>query len=281
MLKQRIISAAVCLPIVILIIWFGDPWFSLLIAAAALAGTFEFYHMVKTPSLSTEKNEGTVIHRSLICFGLIWSLAIALSPSILHYKAINSLPIIMAFATIISLTWILCQSPRERAFYKWAWIVAGVLYIGWMLSYWLNLRILEEGRNWVYLAMLTTFANDTGAFFVGRKWGKHQLAHTISPGKTWEGALGGLISAIIAAIVITIILNFISVFSVKYWQAALLGCLISLFAQLGDLVESLLKRNADVKDAGKLLPGHGGILDRFDSLIFVGPMVYYCIIWVI
>ena len=153
--------------------------------------------------------------------------------------------------------------------------------MGWMLSYWLSLRSLEDGRNWVYLAMLTTFANDTGAFFIGRARGKHKLAPTISAAKTWEGAIGGLICAILAAIVIAMVLNLISPFTFKYWQIILLGFLVGLFAQLGDLVESLLKRNTGVKESGNLLPGHGGILDRFDSLIFVGAVVYYYVIWVV
>jgi phosphatidate cytidylyltransferase len=182
----------------------------------------------------------------------------------------------MTAAIVISLVWLLFRSPREEeSFHKWAWTIAGVLYVGWLLSYWLNLRGLEDGRNWVYLAMLTTFASDTGAYFIGRARGRHKLTPAISPGKTWEGAIGGLISAILGAMLIMTILNFVSPFAFKYWQVILLGCLISLFAQLGDLVESLLKRNMGVKESGKLLPGHGGILDRFDSLIFVGPVVYY------
>jgi phosphatidate cytidylyltransferase len=155
-----------------------------------------------------------------------------------------------------------------------------------MLSYWLNLRGLEDGRNWVYLAVLTTFANDTGAYFMGRARGKHKLAPRISPSKTWEGAAGGLICAILAAVVIAVILKLISVrlgapFVFRYWQIMLLGFLVGIFAQLGDLVESLLKRNMGVKESGNLLPGHGGILDRFDSLIFVGAVVYYCVIWAV
>jgi phosphatidate cytidylyltransferase len=155
-----------------------------------------------------------------------------------------------------------------------------------MLSYWLNLRGLEDGRNWVYLAMLTTFANDTGAYFIGRARGKHKLAPAISPAKTWEGAIGGLVSAILAAIVIATVLELISVkvgtpFVFRYWQIILLGFLVSLFAQLGDLVESLLKRNMGVKESGNLLPGHGGILDRFDSLMFVGAVIYYYAVWVL
>jgi phosphatidate cytidylyltransferase len=155
-----------------------------------------------------------------------------------------------------------------------------------MLSYWLNLRGLDDGRNWVYLAMLTTFANDTGAYFIGRATGKHKLTPAISPAKTWEGAIGGLASAVVAAVIVATVLKLISVqvgapFVFGYWQITLLGFLVGLFAQLGDLVESLLKRNMGVKESGNLLPGHGGVLDRFDSLIFVGAVVYYYAVWVL
>jgi phosphatidate cytidylyltransferase len=269
MLKQRVTTAAVGVPLVILAIWFGDPWpwFTLLIAAAALAGTYEFYHMA-----NFDRKE------PLIYLGLLWALALVLSP---HYRNPDVLPIVITATMLVSLIGLLLRPPREKAFHDWAWAIVGALYVGWMLSYWLNLRGLEDGRNWVYLAMLTTFANDTGAFFIGRARGKHKLAPTISPAKTWEGALGGLISAIMAAIVIAMVLNLISPFTFKYWQIILLGFLVSLFAQLGDLVESLLKRNMGVKESGSLLPGHGGILDRFDSLIFIGAVVYYYVIWVV
>ena len=271
MLNQRVITAAVGVPLIIAAVWFGDPWFTILMAAATLLGTLEFYHMVS----SSHKG------RPLSYFGLLWALALILSPLVLYYKSFNTLPIIMPFAIIISLVWILFRSPRAEAFHNWAWTIAGVLYVAWMLSYWLNLRGLEDGRNWVYLALFTTFANDTGAFFIGRKRGKHKLAFTISPSKTWEGAIGGLVSAIVGAIAISKIPILFSPSPPNYWQVILLGFLISLFAQLGDLVESLLKRNMGVKESGKLLPGHGGILDRFDSLIFVGPMVYYYVMWVV
>jgi len=218
----------------------------------------------------------------LIYLGLLWALALVLSP---HYGNPNVLPMVITATIVISLIWLLLHPSREKAFRNWAWTIAGALYVGWMLSYWLSLRGLEGGseygRNWVYLAMFTTFANDTGAFFIGRARGKHKLAPTISTAKTWEGAIGGLISAILAAIVIAMVLNLISPFTFKYWQTILLGFLVGLFAQLGDLVESLLKRNMGVKESGNLLPGHGGILDRFDSLIFVGAVVYYYVMWVV
>jgi phosphatidate cytidylyltransferase len=268
MLKHRVITGAVGVPVVILAIWFGDPWpwFSLLIAAAALAGTYEFYSIA-----NFDRRE------PLLYLGLLYSLALALSP---HYRSPNVLPIVITTTMLVSLIYLLCRPSRDKAFHKWTWIIVGALYVGWMLSYWLSLRGLESGRSWVYLAILTTFANDTGAFFIGRAIGKRKLAPTISEAKTREGSIGGLICAILGAIVIATILNLISPFAFEYWQIIILGFLISLFAQIGDLVESLLKRNVGVKESGNLLPGHGGILDRFDSLIFVGAVVYYYVVWV-
>jgi len=265
MLKQRIITGVVGVPIIILTIWFGTPWFSLLIAAATLAGAFEFYSMG-----NLGKKE------PLIYFGLLLALALVLSP---HYNSINTLPIVITAVVFSSLIWLLFRTPSKEAFRNWSWTITGAIYIGWMLSYWLSLRGLDDGMNWVYLAILTIFANDTGAFFIGRAMGKHKMAPIISPNKTWEGAIGGLVIAILGAIIIVVILNLISPFAFKYWQIILLGFLISLFAQLGDLVESLLKRNMEAKESGNLLPGHGGILDRFDSLIFVGPCVYYFVVF--
>jgi len=271
MLKHRVVTAAVGVPLIILAIWFGDPWITLFIAAAALAGTYEFYRIA-----NFDRRE------PLLYLGLLWTLALVLTP---HYRNPDLLPIVVTAAMLVSLICVLLRPSREKAFHEWAWTIVGALYVGWMLSYWLNLRGLEDGRNWVYLAMLTTFANDTGAFFIGRARGKHKLAPAISPAKTWEGAIGGLVSAILAAIVIAMVLKLISVelgapFAFRYWQIIILGFLVGLFAQLGDLVESLLKRKMGVKESGNLLPGHGGVLDRFDSLIFVGPVVYYYVIWV-
>jgi phosphatidate cytidylyltransferase len=271
-LKHRVITGVVGVPLVVLAIWFGWPWFTLLMAAAALVGTYEFYRLA-----DFRKRE------PLLYLGLLWTLALVVSP---QYSNPGLLPLTIAATMLISLIMLLFRPSRETAFRSWAWAIVGALYIGWMLSYWLSLRGLPDGRNWVYLAMLTTFANDTGAYFIGRAVGKHKMAPAISPAKTWEGAVGGLVSAIPAAILIAIVLGSISArfgtpFVFEYWRIILLGFLVGLFAQLGDLVESLLKRNVGVKEAGGVLPGHGGILDRFDSLIFVGAIAYYYVIWVI
>ncbi len=270
MLKQRIITAAVALPLIILAVWFGDPYFSLFFAAASAVGALEFYRMV------SQSGKG----HPLTYFGLLWAVALTLSPLGLHYLNINLLPPIISAAVMLSLLGILLRPGRERAFPDWAWTAAGALYIGWLLSYWLNLNLLSQGREWVYLALLTVFANDSGAYFIGRRWGKRKLVPGISPGKTREGALGGLLSSLGGSAIVFLLLERFLAFSLPWWQVILLGFLISLFAQLGDAVESLLKRNLEAKDAGYLLPGHGGALDRLDSLIFVAPVVYCYVIWI-
>jgi phosphatidate cytidylyltransferase len=257
MLRHRILTAVVGLPLLIAVIWFGEPWFTILIAVMAALASFEFYRMA-----------GGLRVQPITYFGIAWVLLLIVSPHCLYPQ---TLPILITSAIVVSLIWLLFRRPRDQAFASWAWTMAGILYIGWMLSYWVQLRSLEGGKELVFLAMFTTFASDTSAFFIGRTWGKHALAPAISSGKTWEGAIGGLLSSIVASLIISVI--FILPFS--YWQIALVGLIISVFAQFGDLVESLLKRNTGVKDAGKLMPGHGGILDRVDSLIFTGVIVYY------
>jgi phosphatidate cytidylyltransferase len=233
---------------------------------AAMAGlaSWEFYRMA-----------GAIKMQPLTYFGIAWVVLIIASP---HCPYPATLPFLITSAIIISLVWLLFRRPRDQAFTNWAWTMAAILYIGWMLSYWVQLRNLEDGIQLVFLAMFTTFANDTSAFFVGRTWGKHALAPSISSGKTWEGTAGGLLAGIAFSLIISVIFTFLrDPLPFSYWQVAIAGLIISIFAQLGDLVESLLKRNTGVKDAGKLIPGHGGILDRVDSLIFTGVIVYYLV----
>jgi phosphatidate cytidylyltransferase len=256
MLRHRILTAVIGLPLLITIIWFGEPWFALLIAAMAGIAGWEFYGMASRLKI-----------QPLTYFGIVWVLLTVVSP-VCPYPSV--LTILITLSIIISLIWLLFRHPRDQAFTNWAWTMAGILYIGWMLSYWIKLRGLETGKELVFFAMFTTFANDTGAFFIGKTWGKRALYPSISSGKTWEGAIGGLACSLAAVFII----NAIFKLPFSYWQIAVAGLIVSIFAQLGDLAESLLKRNAGVKDAGKLVPGHGGILDRLDSLIFTGVIVY-------
>ena len=153
------------------------------------------------------------------------------------------------------------------------WLLGGALYIGLPLRYFIELRVLPDGAAWVFLALLTTFANDTAAYAIGRAAGRHRMAPGISPGKTWEGAAGGLVAAVVACPLLAMLLG------LPEGQWVLLGCGIALAAQAGDLLESMLKRWAGVKDASALVPGHGGVLDRLDSLVLVAPLVYHYSQW--
>ena len=129
----------------------------------------------------------------------------------------------------------------------------------------------------MFLALFATFGSDTAAFFVGRALGRHRLAPRISPAKTWEGAVAGLVGGIIVSLIIVAIFDL----SIGYGHAIILGILVSIFGQLGDLVESLLKRHTGVKESGNLMPGHGGLLDRMDSVVFAGVVVYLYYIFVV
>lgn len=265
-LKKRVITALWGIPLLIAAVWFSRPeypfpWFTVLVAIWGLLALFEFYKLVG----------GTGV-LPLTYFGLVWTLLFILSPHF-HYDFL--MPLLLTSAVVLSLIWLLLRRQKEGAFISWAWTIAGILYIGWLLSYFVALRGLDDGRNWVFLALAANFGSDTAAFFTGRALGRHHLAPSISPGKTWEGAIAGVLGAIIISLLFTLLIP------ISYGQAILLGLLVSIFGQLGDLVESLLKRNMGVKDSGKLLPGHGGFLDRIDSVVFAGIVVYYYVIWAV
>jgi phosphatidate cytidylyltransferase len=268
MLKKRLITALWAAPIVAAAIWFDQPlpWLTILVALAGLAAVFEFYKLGEKIKLEP-----------ITWFGLLWTLLFIISPQ-LDNEYLTP-PVFLASAVVVSLIWIIARRRREGAFLDLAWTLGGILYVGFLLSYYVSLRGLEDGRNWVFLAIAVTAASDTAAYLLGSLLGKHKLAPTISPGKTWEGTVAGFIGAIIAALFFTLPTPF--QLPVSWGQAILLGFLVSLFGQLGDLAESLLKRSTGVKDSGKLLAGHGGLLDRMDSIVFAGVVVYYYVVWVI
>jgi len=174
-----------------------------------------------------------------------------------------------------SLLWQMARKGGHLPVVGWALSLGGAIYIGLLLSHFILLRDLSEGWGWTLLAFFPAWANDAGAYFVGRWIGEHPFAPRISPKKTWEGSIGGWISGIGVGTLMGVVLR------LPLLHASLLGLLISLAATGGDLVESMFKRWAGVKDSGRLIPGHGGVLDRIDSLLFSVAAVYYYLIWVI
>jgi len=275
MLRKRVVTALWGIPLLIATIWFDTPlpWFTILVAIWGVLAVFEFYRLVaaRTPPLTY--------------FGLICTLAFILGQdadllSFLQARFdLNLLtPLLLTSAILLSLIWSLLRPHKETAFIGWAWTIAGIIYLGWLLSHLVALRGLDDGRNWVFFALLVNFASDTAAFFTGRALGKHRLAPETSPGKTREGTIGGLLGAIIVSLFF--LLPTPLSLPLTWWQAVLLGLLVSIFGQLGDLVESLFKRNMRVKDSSRIIPGHGGFLDRIDSAVFAGVVVYYYVVWV-
>ena len=275
MLKKRTITSAWYAALLVVIVWFGDgPGFSALVATLGVLAALEFYRMVasaKAPPLTY--------------FGLTWTAFFILSRNAelltrleAHFNPDLLTPLLLTSAIVLPLFGLLARRQKEGAISSWVWTVAGILYIGWLLSYLVALRGLDNGRNWVYLVLFVTWVSDTTAFLVGRRFGRHKLAPAISPGKTWEGTVGGICGGIAMSILFFTPTTF--QLPLNPGQTVLLGALTSILGQVGDLFESLFKRNLGVKDSGKLMPGHGGILDRIDSLLLAGIMVYYYAIWV-
>jgi phosphatidate cytidylyltransferase len=283
MLKTRLITALWGIPLLVATIWFGGQWlFTSFVAVWAVLAVLEFYRLLKPLKINP-----------LHLFGTLWTLLFivsrntdvaALTEPYLNHTLL--LPTLVTGALVISLLLLLARRERFNAFPSWVWTVAGIFYVGWLLGYVLALRGVQAdgapdvGRNWVFYALFCTFGSDTAAYFVGRAIGRRKLAPSISPGKTWEGTVAGLFGAV--AVSLAFLLNTpVSLASqLTPLQAVVLGLLVSIAGQLGDLVESLFKRNVGAKDSGSLLPGHGGVLDRMDSVVFAVVVVYYWV-WII
>jgi len=154
-------------------------------------------------------------------------------------------------------------------------IVFGLLYICLPLGLLIFIDKHPRGNIWIFFLLFVIFMTDTGAFYFGRIFGKHKLYPSVSPGKTWEGAIGGFLSSLLAVLIFS---YFFPVYrlNVFIW---ILAASLSILSQVGDLAESLLKRNHGVKDSGKILPGHGGVLDRIDGLLFAIPALYIFLSW--
>jgi len=282
MLRTRLVTSLLAIPVVVAAFWFGEPWFTILIAVVALLAVIEFYRLAAATGASP-----------LPYFGMLFTVLFVVSrnPDVVawlepHFDVAPVMPLLLTLTVALPMAWLVLRRRTTQTFTGWAWTVSGILYTGWMLSHLVALRALPDGRSWVLLVILATFASDTAAFFAGSRFGRRQLAPAISPNKTWEGAIAGLAGAaalglIFAAETVFTATNPLYISGLALWQAGLLGLAIGIFGQVGDLAESLLKRNAAVKDSGDFFPGHGGVLDRIDSIVFAGIVVYYVVVWAI
>jgi len=263
-LLPRILTALVGTPILVAVICWGGPALILLVVLAAVLSIREFYRL-----LPPETGPLPII------LGMIWTAALVLGAKAAS-DTLNLLIIsggIWVSGAFAGLLWIVAFHSGRRHLAAGVYLLGGPIYAGFLLGHSLALRDLVAGRDWLLFAILVTFATDTGAYMIGRLIGRRKLAPQISPGKTWEGSAGGFVFAVAAALALGLAFNL----RIPMWQVGVIGAVIGVAAQWGDLLESKLKRIAGAKDAGSLFPGHGGILDRLDSIVISVPAVYYLV----
>ncbi|MFA8434459.1 MAG: phosphatidate cytidylyltransferase [Marinifilaceae bacterium] len=229
--------------------------------AITVLGIYEFYNLAEKSGIQTQKKLGTVTGVILFssCFlqaisGATWGFLV--------------LTVFLVASFIREL-----YRQKEQPFGNLAYTFLGLIYVGLPFSLMTYLAFPFHDGNFHYELVLGIFvmiwANDTGAYVVGVNFGKHRLFERISPKKSWEGSIGGAIIALAVAWISSMVCQ-----DLTLWQWLVVGALVVVFGSLGDLVESLFKRSLDIKDSGNILPGHGGILDRFDAVLLAVPMVF-------
>ena len=293
-LSFRVATGTAVALVAVAAIWFGPPWLTLLGLLGGCIAMFETYRL--TP-------EG--VGRMPLALGVVAVLALLLAAeealgwaSYLTPEAYVPLDgerlakaasgvadhliasgVVLALWALVAALWFTACYSGERPVYAFLLLLLGPVYAGFLLGHGLAIYDIADslggaenlGRNWLLFILAGTSASDTGAYAVGRLIGRHRMTPRLSPNKTWEGAAGGLLAGVAAMAV----MGWLFDLGVPSWQYLTAAVLVAVVAQLGDLAESSLKRAANVKDSGSIMPGHGGLLDRIDSILFALPAVYY------
>ena len=291
-LAFRVASGIVVAAVAVAAIWFGPPWLTLLGLLGGAIAIFETYRLAP---------EG--VGRMPLALGVVAVVALLLaaesaSGTTDYLVASGAALAVWALAATL---WFIAAYEGERPLAAFLLLLLGPVYAGFLLGHGLAIydigatiepvhadalmgSVLDIydigatiegngiiGRNWLLFILAGTAACDTGAYAVGRLIGRHSMAPVISPNKTWEGAAGGFAVSVGAMLAVGALLDL----GVALWQQTVAAVVVAFVAQAGDLVESALKRAADAKDSGSIMPGHGGLLDRIDSILFALPAVYY------
>lgn len=257
MLWQRIVTAVIGIPALLYIVYLGEIYFTLLITILSIWGIYEYGNIAK--------NAGW----HLLVLPL-W-LGSCLFPLATMFRKDIASPFVFIFF-IFCFVYYLYSFPKSSPG-DLAVTLLGIFYVSWTLAHLILLRQLNYGFWLVLFVFVIIWSTDTGAYFTGIYFGKHKFAPSISPNKTWEGFLGGLLSSVLGAY---LLIRNITIPHAGYLLT--IAPFISLAGQFGDLFESSLKRTANIKDSGRIIPGHGGILDRFDSTLWAAPLTYYFIV---
>ncbi len=247
------------LPLLILLLGFASPMvFSVFLTLVLFVSLLEYNKM----GLAGEH-------------GLEQWLSAAAGAAVVPVLALNQpellVPLYTGLYLVLALLFLFRLPPIEETHHRLGWLVSGTVYLPLLIGHLVPLHQLAYGKQWIFLLLIAVMACDSMAYFIGRKFGKRKLYPAVSPNKSIEGAYGGILGAVLGVL-------FAKLFFLQAigWFGVLgIGVALGVFGQLGDLFESLLKRACRVKDSGTMIPGHGGLLDRLDSLLFVFPLVYY------
>lgn len=266
MLRERVLVALALLIVSLLFVFLGGWAFTAYLTVILSISAWEYAHIFQTGGYAPSRPLLTIGVALLILSRAAFGLTISAG--------------LLGLFTLVSMTLHLIAYERgtESAALDFVIGLGGLLYLGWVGGYLLSLRQLPEGQWWILLVVPIVAIGDSGAYFIGRAFGKHALAARLSPKKTWEGYFGGLASAMAGGLVLAL-----------FWQRFCpamtptlglgFGALLGLLTPLGDLGESMLKRSFQVKDSGRLLPGHGGMFDRIDSWLWAGFLGYFLVLW--
>ncbi|MBA4544058.1 phosphatidate cytidylyltransferase [Thermoactinomyces daqus] len=257
-MKQRIITGGLGALGFLLLLSLGGWWYTALMFVLAVIAFLEFAQMREQHWKTPQMFFGLIVIALIFLSGLMELPVLKSSSSFL--KEPNPLLLGLALYSVL-----IVLSRNRFDLFQMAYLLAGAIYIGYGFLYMMVAIWKPDGLALSLLVIIVTWANDSGAYFIGKKWGKHKLWPQISPNKTIQGSLGGIMFGIVTSLVIWLIHPQLGS---SLWALGM-GLFITIVGQLGDLVESAWKRSAGVKDSGGILPGHGGVLDRFDSLLFV------------
>jgi len=264
-LIKRWLTGIIIVPLLLAVILFGsEAMFAAVVILFILGGVWEYNNMVFGREPAKEKIEGLILAVIIPLFFLYGNDR--------YLVAVLTFSVLLAFMIFL---WSIKESNFD--FLSVAKVIFGMMYIPFLMSYFIAIRMLEKGIVWIVFVLVLAFVGDTVALYAGKYFGKHKLAPHISAGKTVEGLIGLVLGSTAACLAF----GWYFLPEVPHIQIAILAFVGSIIGQLGDICESAIKRHYGLKDASSLLPGHGGILDRLDCLIFIAPYVYYYRIFVI
>ncbi|WP_353071849.1 phosphatidate cytidylyltransferase [Tunturiibacter gelidoferens] len=276
---KRILTATVLILAVFALIFFGQLWMITLFSA--IVAELAAYEYLKLASVGAEA------HGAKLRIPIWWmtlGTALAFVVTLPNVPVESQLPVLSGL-TLILFAWNGFRAPLIQVLPDTAQGLFGLIYIAYPLTLVPLLWKQEDGPALVLFLMVCVWAGDIAALYIGRAFGKRKLAPRLSPGKTWAGSIASIIGSVIAASIVIAIADTLTAhgntllhISEPLWQSLLLAAILNIAAQLGDLLESAIKRGAGVKDSGTMLPGHGGILDRIDALLLAAPVLWYVLL---